>query len=154
MASKSTWKISNTIIGRGGIGVVYKATHEKYKEVAAKRIEGTSCPIHAQNFEELLKLHHENIVQIYDIHKNNQTLWMMMELCPEGDLNKFFSAMKDIEFDTKLDIMLQIAKGLNYLHSHNIIHRDIKPANILVTHEAGLTIKLSDFDLIRIGSRV
>ena len=74
---------------------------------------------------------------------------MIMELCPQGDLNKFFQTT-DLELTCKLDLMVHIAQDITYLHSHNIIHRDIKPANILVTKSKHLQVKLTDFDVTKI----
>ena len=74
------------------------------------------------------------------------TIWLLMEYCAHGDLNNFFgkAELTDIQ---KIEIMLQIALGLEFLHSQNIIHRDIKPANILISSDSPIVLKLADFDL-------
>ena len=149
---RNTWKVNTTvhnIIGKGAYGIVYKSTDERYKEIAAKSVTGTTHRILSQDVNRLLELNHENIVKIYDIHQTDKMMWMIMELCPQGDLNKFFQT-KDVKLDTKLDLMKHITKGIQFLHSQNIIHRDIKPANILVAGSSRLQVKLTDFDVTKI----
>ena len=72
-----------------------------------------------------------------------------MDLCKHGDLRRFFE--KDVPIKTKLEINQQIANGLGFLHSKNIVHRDMKPQNILVEEiiDGIPCIKIADFDLSR-----
>ncbi len=78
-----------------------------------------------------------------------EKLWIFQEYCELGDLQKYFSKAKEeginVSDDDKLKMMLDIAKGVEYLHGKNVIHRDIKPNNILL---AGVPVraKLTDFD--------
>ena len=147
-----SWEINTSvynIIGKGAYGIVYKSSHKKYGEIAAKSIAGTTHKLLSQNVERLLDLNHENIVRIYDIHQTDEMLWMMMELCPKGDLNKFFNSVEVALFQ-KWTIMLQVTKGIEYLHCHYVIHRDIKPANILILDTPQLVAKLTDFDVTKI----
>ena len=79
-------------------------------------------------------------------------MWIVMELCDIGDLNKFFvNYHHEINTEMRLTIMRQIAKGIAFLHLNDIVHRDIKPANILLkTNNVNAVVKLGDFGLSKI----
>ncbi len=105
-------------------------------------------------YNALAKSHnHENIVKNYDFIREEDEVWIMMEYCEHGDLDNYFRKhpTKFEAFNIKLDMMYQIASGLEYLHSKNIVHRDIKPANILVATKSEQDIvKLADFGLCKV----
>ena len=71
-----------------------------------------------------------------------------MEMCCFGDLDMFF-AKTNFNHEQKLELMTGIAKGIEYLHSKDIIHRDIKPGNILISNDHPIHVKLTDFDLCK-----
>ena len=135
------------ILGKGGYGVVHEAKDKHANKVAAKQIDGSAHEkILKQDWTKLLKLDHENIVKIFDVHEKEKKLWMFMEFCALGDLDKYF--IKDTITVTKgLGVMVQIAKAITYLHSENVIHRDIKPTNILIASTSPLVVKVADFDV-------
>ena len=100
------------------------------------------------------KLDHDNIVKFEEsfCDENANTLVMIIEYCPYGDLQRQF----DI-FNTKkvhipetylLNCLIQIAKGLNYAHDRDICHADMKPENIFVTESGEL--KLGDLGLSKV----
>ena len=134
-------------MGQGAFGIVYKGTDTKKSVIAAKRIDGNLHPrILTQNLDRLMKLDHPNVMKILDGEKNGKIVWMVMPLCELGDLNNFYKT-REISSETKIDGMKQIAFGINYLHSQDIVHRDIKPGNILVASEDPFHILLADFDV-------
>ena len=140
---------ADKFIGKGACGLVFTATDAKGKKVAAKRIEGEDnheIQKIAKDLDKLVKLDHPNIVKIFDIHQVDSTIWMFMEFCEFGDLNTFFHK-HELTQSQKLELMKQIAQGVEYLHANNIIHRDIKPANILIASDKPIIVKLTDFDL-------
>ena len=138
------------ILGKGGYGLVYEANDKHLNKVAAKAIgEKQFEKIIKQDWAKLLKLEHENLVKIFDVQqqKNKEkTLWVFMEFCAQGDLDRFYS--KDtITVAKGLNVMTQIAKAINYLHAEDVIHRDIKPSNILIASLAPFVVKVTDFDI-------
>ena len=84
-------------------------------------------------------------MKIFDIHQVDTTVWMFMEFCEFGDLDDFFYKQKLTECQ-QLNLMTQIAQGVEYLHANNITHRDIKPTNIVIASDKPIVAKLTDFD--------
>lgn len=74
-----------------------------------------------------------NIVKMYDAIFTKQTTYIILELCPEGDLDKFIEKHGG-HLDEKLgiEVLTELMNGFKELVSHNYIHRDIKPANSLI----------------------
>ncbi len=146
-------------LGNGAFGVVYKAQDDRGLPVAAKKISlGDHQHLAVQeveNFYQLmpLQIHCENIVKIFDINRERDAMWIFTELCELGDLDRYFkNNLRTLSETDKVDLMVQIAKAIEFLHVNDITHRDIKPANILVTR-AGYTrsdiVKLTDFGLTK-----
>ena len=136
-------------IGQGAYGVVYRAVYSKGNKVAAKRIDldgRHSLPNNSTDVEKLKQLDHPNIVKVYDVYQGEKAVWMFMELCEHGDLNKFYRN-NELTLDQLVEIMTQIAAGVKYLHQHDVVHRDIKPENILVSNNLPIQVKLTDFDV-------
>ncbi len=136
---------------------MYEAKTEDGDRAAAKQLlmeNEEKLKIIAQNLEKLRKLKHANLVKIYQIRRETNTVWIYMEFCKFGDLNRFFHR-SPLPIVQQLHLMKDIAKGVRFLHRNNIIHRDIKPGNILIKGKfrasgssgASYTAKLTDFDL-------
>ncbi len=145
-------------LGRGAIGTVYQATDKDGRLVAAKQVDANMAEKtlvrELENSHKQLELNHENIVKILHIY-NDEDIWVFMEFISGGDLNtyslKCFRAFKESMFN----LMVQITKGLTFLHERRICHRDIKPENILIKAEDGgqpICVKLTDFGLAKFQS--
>ncbi len=145
---------SEQVLGRGSFGVIHRAVDKIGREIAAKRIDFTTkdsenIPEFAKELRKLVGLNHENVARIFDILEETVTIWVFMELCRHGDLVNYLQG-DDISHSVaeKFKLMVDIAKGVEYLHSQNVVHRDIKPTNVLVSSFRGFhaTAKLTDFD--------
>ena len=149
------------ILGRGSFGAVHSAKHKDGNQVAAKLLDSQKEKAVEQEIIAFHKLgtNHENVVQIRDactaFNGEYEEVWIIMELCEHGNLESYFRKHPQHfkEILRKLDMMCQIANGLEYLHGKRIVHRDIKPSNILVakSHDrpVGCIAKLADFGLCR-----
>ena len=140
-------------IGRGGMGVVYRATDTRLgRAVAIKALpaEVANDRKRLTRFEReaklLASLNHQNIATIFGFEEHGGERYLVMELA-EGDTLAELIARGPIAIDDALQIAGQIADGLEAAHERGIIHRDLKPANIVVS-PAG-KVKILDFGLAR-----
>lgn len=132
---------------------MYKGIYRK-KTIAIADIRGHLTEMDIKELGLLRDLRHPNIVHFIgvSIPKEPSSIPVMIctELCANGDLFDYIRAVEHPPFLTMLEIMLGIAKGLEYLHTRTpaIIHRDLKSSNILVTAQG--VAKINDFGLARV----
>jgi serine/threonine protein kinase len=144
-------------IGRGGMGVVYKAHDPDLdRSVALKVIAvdvDVSEEIRVRFFHEAqacARLVHPNIVTIYDLGKAEDCLFIAMELLEGRELRHLIAEPGSLSLRDKLGIVVQLCDGLAYAHQNGIVHRDIKPANIFVQQNGH--VKILDFGVARMGT--
>ena len=144
-------------LGKGGMGVVYRARDTKLdRSVAVKLLLG-DLEGDDETRERFLRearaageLNHRNIIQIYDFGEVGGRAFIVMELLEGANLNEFLKEHPDLSLDRKLRIMTGVCDGLAFSHSRSIIHRDLKPANLFITKDR--QVKVLDFGLARIAS--
>src|SRR2546426_10146401 len=143
------------LLGRGGMGEVYRARDTKLKrEVAIKILpdEFSSDPDRMARFqreaEALAALNHPNIAAIYDLQEENQTRFLVLELVEGDTLADKLRQRGSLPVDQALKIAEQICRALEAAHEKGIVHRDLKPANIKITPDG--KVKLLDFGLARV----
>ncbi len=142
------------LIGRGGMGVVYKGSQSRLgRSVAVKLLPAELADDEGfvARFEReartLAHLDHPGIIQVHDFGQTSEGhLYFVMEYVDGTDLFQMIHGpgLKPAE---ALEIITQVCDALQFAHSKGVVHRDIKPANILVTKEG--RVKLADFGLAR-----
>ncbi|XP_073006813.1 putative leucine-rich repeat receptor-like serine/threonine-protein kinase At2g19230 [Typha latifolia] len=142
-------------IGRGGFGKVYRGFLENGTEVAVK-MRNQSSSQGVQEFlaeaKHLTQVHHKNLVSMIGYCKDGDHLGLVYEYMPEGTLRDHLkdeaSSDRHLSWQQRLNIALESAQGLKYLHSEckpQLIHRDVKTSNILLS--GNLVAKIADFGL-------
>jgi serine/threonine-protein kinase len=147
-----------SLLGKGGMGAVYKARHVGTgAEVALKvlTVEGSELTEARARFEREVqaqaKLSHENIVRILDSGTAQNGLpWAALELVTGGDLAAGFGA-ESVELRARVELLRDTARGIAYAHSRGIVHRDLKPQNVLIGTDGRA--RVSDFGLARMLDR-
>src|SRR5688572_712702 len=143
-------------IGRGAMGVVFKATDSVLQRtVAAKTVNMALEKDHADKYEARFfqearaagGLNHPNIVTVYDAGKAGDVVYMAMEYIQGVELRTLLTEGQPMALNRALAIAAQVAEGLGYAHQAGVVHRDIKPANIMVVSDG--PVKITDFGIAR-----
>ena len=139
-------------LGSGSFGRVYLVSHNDSKKLfALKVIDKRKLMISYGKLDIIYneinihsKLSHENIIKLYNIHEDNESINIIMEYAEKGNLFQLISKEKSgLDESKAFDYFIQVVNAVYYLHNNNIIHRDIKPENILIGNDN--KIKLCDF---------
>jgi len=144
-------------LGRGGMGVVYKAHEESLNRFVAIKMLGEHLEEDAEYVERFMReaqsaaaLSHPNIVQIYAISEEGGHHYFVMEYVQGTSVQRMIQTKGKLRPSDAARLILQAAAGLQDAHAQDVVHRDIKPANLMVT-DRGL-IKIADFGLALMGS--
>ena len=140
-------------LGRGGMGVVYKARDRKLKRTVALKM--IISGLHASDeemrrfqleAEAVAKLQHPNIVQIYEVSEHEGRPYIALEFADGGSLDEQISG-KPQDAQHSAELIEALAGAMQLAHENNIIHRDLKPANILLTADG--VPRITDFGLAK-----
>ncbi|HEX2946547.1 MAG TPA: Stk1 family PASTA domain-containing Ser/Thr kinase [Clostridia bacterium] len=141
-------------IGGGGMAVVYKAKClllNRFVAVKILRGEFTDDEEFVKRFrveaQAAASLNHPNIVSIYDVGKQDDAQYIVMEYIDGITLKEYISKKGALPWKEAVSIAVQICSALEQAHKNHIVHRDIKPHNILITRE-GIA-KVTDFGIAR-----
>jgi tetratricopeptide (TPR) repeat protein/tRNA A-37 threonylcarbamoyl transferase component Bud32 len=140
-------------LGRGGMGVVYKAHHRQLRrDVALKMILAGkhAAPEQLERFlteaRSVAQLQHPNIVQIFDIGEQDGLPYFSLEFVDGKSLAQVIDKQPQDPDDAARTIEA-LARTMQYAHDHGVLHRDLKPANVLLNKEG--VPKISDFGLAK-----
>jgi eukaryotic-like serine/threonine-protein kinase len=148
--------IIDSEIGRGAMGVVFKATDSVLQRtVAVKTVNMAMEKDHADKYEARFyqearaagALNHPNIVTVYDAGKAGDVVYMAMEYIQGVELRSLLVEGQAMGVSQAISIAAQVAEGLGYAHAQGVVHRDIKPANIMVVSDG--PVKITDFGIAR-----
>ncbi|HYM60348.1 MAG TPA: protein kinase [Thermoanaerobaculia bacterium] len=148
------------IVGRGGMGVVYKALDTQLDEtVAIKTLPGdvmSRSPEDLERFKREIrlarKITHRNVLRTYDYGEADGVYFISMEYVRGYTLADLLEEARQMAPRVATGITRQICRGLEEAHDQGIIHRDIKPQNVLIDHKG--EVKLMDFGIARMTENV
>ncbi len=142
-------------IGRGGMGIVYKAKCHLLNRIVAIKVLRPEFS-HDEEFirrfrsesQSAASLSHPNIVSIYDVGNDGDIYYIVMEFVNGKTLKQTIKESGGpLTINKVLSITSQVLRALDNAHKHNIIHRDIKPHNILIAEDG--TAKVTDFGIAK-----
>ncbi len=146
-------------LGRGGMGVVYKARDLRLnREVALKRLPENlrehpkAIQLFLREAQACARLNHRNIVTIFDTDQDDTNFFITMELLQGYPLNVIRRKRGRLAERDTARLGIQVAEGLAYAHGQGIVHRDIKTANLFFTHDK--VVKIMDFGLAKMMEEV
>jgi tetratricopeptide (TPR) repeat protein len=129
-----------SLLGRGGMGVVYRARQVALKrEVALKMIRAGACagPTELARFqaeaEAVARLQHPNIVQIHEISRQGGLPYFALEFADGGSLDRKLDGAP-LPAPQAARLVETLARAVHHAHQHGILHRDLKPGNVLLAH--------------------
>ncbi len=141
-------------IGVGGMAAVYKARKISIDKTVAIKVLFPYLATDAsftERFQREAKaaasIQHENIVNVIDFGESEGSFYIVMEYYQGRTLEDLMKDRPGVPFDVAVQIVLEVAYGLEAAHNLDIVHRDIKPANVIFTDQGG--IKVADFGLAK-----
>ncbi|KAG0226731.1 hypothetical protein BGW42_003455 [Actinomortierella wolfii] len=141
-------------LGSGAFRSVFEARWG-CQQCAAKSFFNTQSDLYEREIQKeiavLQKLRHRNIIQFYRTHKQDDRVYLIMELAEKGTLTKAINRGL-LDWSAKTRLAHEIARGLEYIHQEGVLHRDLKSSNVLLSRH--MEAKLADFGLARVHSTV
>lgn len=161
MENKVSWRLGKTldnryemvsVLGIGGMAVVYKAFDHKLKRHVAIKVLRDDVSMDAQSrrqfrteYQAVGMLSHPNIRAVYDVVSSGDTEYIVMEYVDGINLKQYLKKKGALSWKEVLHFSTQIAKALSHAHSKGIIHMDIKPQNVILPKDG--TVKIADFGI-------
>ncbi len=147
-------------IGRGGMGVVYRARDTRLDRIVAlkrlpeglRRHHPRALQFFLREAQSAARLNHPNIVTVYDADQQDGQFFITMELLEGQPLQTILRERGQMSPANVVGVARQACRGLEYAHAQGIIHRDVKTANLFVTTER--VVKIMDFGLAKVLEEV
>jgi len=142
------------LLGTGGMGAVYLAHDPQIDRAVAIKLlrdgfdDAEMRERFAREASAAGRLHHPNIVTIYDIGEHEGVPFIAMEFVPGDSLARLVRQQRPVPLARKIELMQGLSSGLSYAHRAGIVHRDVKPANLLIDSDGVL--KILDFGIARV----
>ena len=145
-------------LGEGGTAIVYGGVDSLLRRRVAVKVLRPQFAADAEfvrrfyhEAESAAKLTHPNVVNIYDVGREHDSYFIVMELIDGTTLAQQIREQGSIPERRAVDYAIQVCRGLAYAHRQGLLHRDIKPANVLITKDD--IVKISDFGIARAVER-
>jgi len=145
----------DTEIGRGGMGVVYRAKDRRLKRIVAIKVLPPELAFRSEiktrflrEAETAAQLNHPNIVDIYAVDEAEGIVYFVMAYITGDNLAKRLHQHGAMSVDETRRVLRDVADALAYAHERGVIHRDIKPDNILIDGQSGRPM-VTDFGIAR-----
>jgi serine/threonine-protein kinase len=146
------------LLGRGGMGIVYLAHHERLDRKVALKVlapEWSEDPSFRDRFvresRTAASLDHPNVIPVFDADEADGLLYIAMRYVAGRDLKEIITSEGHLELPRAIRMVRQIGGALDAAHERGLVHRDVKPANVLVTKDDGSAVGehvyLTDFGL-------
>jgi serine/threonine protein kinase len=153
--------VVDELIGRGGMGSVFRVTHAELGnkfalKIMDERIVG-SADAHTRFLREAraaARIDHPNVIRVLDHARHPQYgSYLVMELLSGTPLDQVIASKPMLDETRAIDIALQICDALGAAHDQGIVHRDLKPANVFLTKQRGVeTVKVMDFGVAKVAA--
>ncbi|MCX6385779.1 MAG: serine/threonine-protein kinase [Solirubrobacterales bacterium] len=146
------------VAGRGGMGVIYRATDLSLGRPVAVKLIAAEYAANREFRERFSRearltaaIDHPNVIPVYAAGEEDDRLYLVMRYVSGTDLHHLLATAGRLEPTRAAAIITQVAAGLDAAHAAGLVHRDVKPANVLITGEAGSEhVYLSDFGITRL----
>jgi serine/threonine protein kinase len=152
----------DSVIGRGGMSVVYGAKHARLGMTVALKVLAPELSTDDTFRERFLReaqiaagIDHPNVIPINDMGLHEDSLYIVMRFVAGGDLKTLLSESGPLELEQALKLALPVALALDAAHAAGLVHRDVKPANILIQRSSRGEIEhvyLTDFGIAKSAS--
>lgn len=142
-------------IGKGGMGIIYKAINPAtQKPVAIKvlppvMVDRVTVERFHREVQAMIKLKHPNMIEVYESGMQEGKHFLVMEFLEGENLKNVINTKGPLAIEDVVAVTLEVADALRYMHQLGMIHRDIKPANIMITPDG--RVKLMDYGLVKIA---
>jgi serine/threonine protein kinase len=143
-----------SLLGRGGMGTIYKAHHIALDKPVAVKVLAGHLEADAEFVERFqrearaaAKVEHPNVIQVLNVGEDNALHFIVMQFIDGENLEQLQDRNGKLNLQVATRIAHGAASGLEALHAQSIIHRDIKPANIMLARDG--SVKITDFGLAR-----
>jgi serine/threonine protein kinase/tetratricopeptide (TPR) repeat protein len=141
-------------LGRGGMGLVYKALDTEVNEKVAIKLIKPEIAADKKTIERFRnelkfarKIRHKNVCQMFDLNKEQGSYYITMEYVPGEDLKSLIKKMRLLSPGQGISLAKQICEGLSEAHKLGVVHRDLKPQNIMIDTEGNA--RIMDFGIAR-----